>query len=76
MDIGVPELLIILVIVIVLFGPGRFGKILGELGSGLRSFKDSLEGEDKKKEETVQAVSSTPNSTTVTTSTDPTEDKK
>jgi sec-independent protein translocase protein TatA len=47
MDIGVPELLIVLVIVIVLFGPGRFGKILGELGSGLRSFKDNLGGEDK-----------------------------
>jgi sec-independent protein translocase protein TatA len=47
MDIGVPELLIILVIVIVLFGPGRFGKILGELGSGLKSFKDNL-GADKK----------------------------
>jgi sec-independent protein translocase protein TatA len=45
MDIGVPELLIILVIVIVLFGPGRFGKILGELGSGLRSFKDNLNGD-------------------------------
>jgi len=45
MDIGVPELLIILVIVIVLFGPGRFGKILGELGSGLRSFKDNLGGD-------------------------------
>jgi sec-independent protein translocase protein TatA len=45
MDIGIPELLIILVIVIVLFGPGRFGKILGELGSGLKSFKDNLSGE-------------------------------
>ena len=47
MDIGVPELLIILVIVIVLFGPGRFGKILGELGGGLRAFKDNLSGEKK-----------------------------
>ena len=47
MDIGVPELLIILVIVIVLFGPGRFGKILGELGSGLKAFKDNLSGEKK-----------------------------
>ena len=47
MDIGVPELLIVLVIVIVLFGPGRFGKILGELGAGLRSFKDNLSGDDK-----------------------------
>jgi Sec-independent protein translocase protein TatA len=33
--------------VIVLFGPGRFGKILGELGSGLRSFKDNLSDEKK-----------------------------
>jgi sec-independent protein translocase protein TatA len=47
MEIGIPELLIILVIVIVLFGPGRFGKILGELGSGLRAFKDNLSGEEK-----------------------------
>lgn len=48
--LGVPELLILLVIVIVLFGPGRFGKILGELGSGLKSFKDNIGG-DKKDEE-------------------------
>ncbi len=48
MEIGVPELLIISVIVIVVFGTGRFGKILGELGSGLRSFKDNLSGEEKK----------------------------
>ncbi len=51
MSLGVPELLIILVIVVVLFGPGRFGKILGELGTGIKSFKDNLEG-DKKEEET------------------------
>ena len=50
MELGVPELLIILVIVIVLFGPGRFGKILGELGSGLKSFKDNLGGESDKKD--------------------------
>ena len=50
MGLGVPELLIILVIVIVVFGPGRFGKILGELGTGLRSFKDKL-SDDKKLED-------------------------
>ena len=59
MDIGVPELLIILVIVIVLFGPGRFGKILGELGSGLRSFKENL-NEEKKEEETPKPPTTTP----------------
>jgi sec-independent protein translocase protein TatA len=50
LGLGPVELLIILVIVIVLFGPGRLGKVLGELGSGLRSFKDGLSG-DKKDEE-------------------------
>ncbi len=51
---GVPELLIILAVVILLFGVGRIGKIAGELGNGIRSFKKGLEGDAPKatKEET------------------------
>jgi sec-independent protein translocase protein TatA len=41
---GVPELLIILVIVLLLFGPGRLGKIAGELGTGIRTFREGLDG--------------------------------
>jgi sec-independent protein translocase protein TatA len=44
---GVPELLIILVIVILLFGVGRIGKIAGELGKGIKAFRDGLQGEKK-----------------------------
>jgi sec-independent protein translocase protein TatA len=44
---GVPELLIILVIVILLFGVGRISKIAGEMGKGIKSFKDGLQGEKK-----------------------------
>ena len=57
-DFGLPELLIILVIVIVLFGPGRIGKVAGELGKGIRSFKDGLEGkeDDDKKDAPVEAM--------------------
>lgn len=54
-QLGVPELLIILVIVLLLFGPGRLGKIAGELGSGIRAFRDGLnegkENEGKEEEE-------------------------
>jgi sec-independent protein translocase protein TatA len=50
-DFGIPELLIILVIIVILFGPGRIGKVAGELGKGIRSFKDGLTG--KKDEENV-----------------------
>ena len=47
MDIGAPELLIILAIVIVVFGVGRIGKLGGELGSALREFRKGL-GTDSK----------------------------
>ena len=40
--LGPIELIIILVIVLLLFGPGRIAKIAGELGRGIRSFKDGV----------------------------------
>jgi sec-independent protein translocase protein TatA len=40
------EWIIILVIVLLLFGPGRIGRIAGELGKGIRSFREGL-GKDK-----------------------------
>jgi sec-independent protein translocase protein TatA len=46
MDIGLPEILIVLVIVLILFGPGRIGRTAGELGKGIRAFKDGLSGKD------------------------------
>lgn len=45
-DIGLPELLIILVIVILLFGAGRITKIAGELGKGIKDFRQGLQGDE------------------------------
>ncbi len=47
---GLPELLVILVIIVLLFGVGRLSKIAGEMGSGIRSFKKGLEGDDDEKQ--------------------------
>jgi sec-independent protein translocase protein TatA len=49
MRIGPTELIIVLVIVLILFGVGRIGKIAGELGSGIRAFKDGLRGPEESK---------------------------
>lgn len=48
--LGPTELIIILVIIIVLFGVGRISKIAGEMGSGIRAFKDGLSGPDEEKD--------------------------
>jgi sec-independent protein translocase protein TatA len=48
MNFGPTELIIILVIVIVLFGVGRIGKIAGEMGSGIRAFREGLRGDEDK----------------------------
>jgi sec-independent protein translocase protein TatA len=47
MDIGVPEILIVLIIVILLFGPGRLSSLGGDLGRSIREFRQGLRGEDQ-----------------------------
>ena len=44
---GTTELIIVLVIVILLFGVGRIGKIAGELGSGIKNFRSSMKDAGK-----------------------------
>ncbi|MBE0669548.1 MAG: twin-arginine translocase TatA/TatE family subunit [Anaerolineales bacterium] len=52
--LGLPrgsEWIVILVIVVLLFGPGRIGKIAGELGRSIKSFREGLSGGEEEKNE-------------------------
>ena len=49
--IGIPELIIVLVILLVIFGPKRLPGLGRSLGSGMREFKDSISGRSKDEEE-------------------------
>lgn len=45
--LGVPELLVILVVALLIFGPGKLPEIGAALGKGIRDFKRSFEGRDE-----------------------------
>ncbi|HEY3129137.1 MAG TPA: twin-arginine translocase TatA/TatE family subunit [Acidobacteriota bacterium] len=47
-SLGFPELMIILVIVIVIFGASRLPQLGKGLGEGIRNFKDSIKSDDNK----------------------------
>ena len=45
--LGVPELLVILVIVMIIFGAGRLPEIGGGIGKAIKSFKKSVKEPDE-----------------------------
>ena len=46
--IGITELLVVLGIVLVIFGGRRLPQLGRDLGAGMREFKDSITGKDKR----------------------------
>ena len=44
-EVGLPELLLILVIALLVFGPRKLGELGKSLGEGLRGFKSAMSGE-------------------------------
>ena len=45
--LGMPELIVILVIIIFIFGAGRISEIGGAIGKGIKNFKKSINGSDE-----------------------------
>ena len=48
MGIGFTELIVILVIILILFGPGKLPEIGKALGRGIKEFKDAQKDHNKK----------------------------
>jgi sec-independent protein translocase protein TatA len=59
-NIGPLELAILLLIVLVIFGPKRLPGLGRQLGSGMREFKDSITGKDKDDDEDERDAVATP----------------
>jgi sec-independent protein translocase protein TatA len=51
MRLGGWEILVVLVIVLLIFGPGRIAKVAGEMGKSIKAFKDGLTSEHEEPED-------------------------
>ena len=50
-DIGLPELVLIVVVFLVFFGAAKFGRLGKALGSTWKSFKSGLKDDEEKKKD-------------------------
>jgi sec-independent protein translocase protein TatA len=55
-NIGPLEIVVILIIALIIFGPKRLPELGRSMGKGIREFRSSLSGENKKEEEEVQEL--------------------
>ncbi|NWG06765.1 MAG: twin-arginine translocase TatA/TatE family subunit [Chloroflexi bacterium] len=56
--LGLPrgaEWIIILVIILLLFGPGRIGKLAGEVGKSIKAFRDGLGGDKRQDDQSTDS---------------------
>ncbi len=48
--IGPGELILLIVLALIIFGPSRIADLGGQLGKGIRAFQDGLKGNDETSE--------------------------
>ncbi|HEV8653900.1 MAG TPA: twin-arginine translocase TatA/TatE family subunit [Candidatus Limnocylindria bacterium] len=46
-NLGGPELIFVLVIVLIVFGAGKLPDVLGQLGKGVKTFREEANSDDK-----------------------------
>jgi len=58
-NIGPLEIIVVLIIALVVFGPKRLPELGSSLGRGIREFRDTVSGDHDKDEDDVKALSAT-----------------
>ncbi|MFV9875850.1 MAG: twin-arginine translocase TatA/TatE family subunit [Rickettsiales endosymbiont of Dermacentor nuttalli] len=51
MGFSLSHLLVLLVVILIVFGAGKLPKVMGDLGKGIKSFRDGIKGEQESDKE-------------------------
>ncbi|MEM0340647.1 MAG: twin-arginine translocase TatA/TatE family subunit [Acidilobaceae archaeon] len=54
-SIGLPELLVILLIILIVVGPAKLPELARALGASIREFREAVSGEEEHKREKVES---------------------
>ncbi len=60
MDLGWPEVLLIIVVILIIFGAGKLPQIASQLGKGIRDFRKAARGDFDEEEGKKKDAASTP----------------
>jgi sec-independent protein translocase protein TatA len=63
--IGFPEIILLLVVLLLIFGPKRLPEMGRSLGKGMREFKDSISGKEEDEPQSLPVASGEHDKTTV-----------
>jgi sec-independent protein translocase protein TatA len=63
--IGFPEIILLLVVLLLIFGPKRLPEMGRSLGKGMREFKDSISGKESDEAQQLPVTSGEHDKTTV-----------
>jgi sec-independent protein translocase protein TatA len=58
--VSIPELILLLIVVLLIFGPKRVPEIGRSLGKGMREFKDSITGRDEEEKPRAAEIPAAP----------------
>lgn len=56
MGISLANIIVILFIVLILFGAGKLPKVMGDLGKGIKNFKNALNNDKDNQEEETKTI--------------------
>ena len=63
-NVGPLELVVVLIIALIVFGPKRLPELGHSLGKGIREFRSSVRGDDKDEDEKVREIEASPTQAT------------